>query len=194
MNSAAPWMSGHIEEGYMTTQPSNVTPNDLRSMRTRIGLDRNELAQLMGIPGRGDILEQLERGRKWTLYTNHRDTLLPLCEAFDDALEWMLSTPTPPVFVVYPNDGAYRDYEPILAKRLPYNSLHRMLVARWREAVTDSDVGPPQVVEIIPGKYEGWLAETGADDTVEARQKWCLDYLPIYKMKQGSPVPGAPEA
>jgi hypothetical protein len=177
----------------MNDQPSDVTPNDLRAMRIRIGLDRHELAQLLKLNGRADIFEQLERGRKWTLYENHRDVLVKLCHEFDELLDEAIAKPVPPVFVVYPNDGTYRDFEPAMAGRLPFNSMHRMLVARWREAVTENDVGPPQCIEIIPGKYNEWLAQIGAQDSTEAREKWCLNYAQVYKIKPGNPIAGAPE-
>jgi hypothetical protein len=177
----------------MDEKPSDVTPNDLRAMRIRIGLDRHELAQLLKLNGRADIFEQLERGRKWTLYQNHRDVLVRLCTAFDEALDQALRSRTPDVFVVYPNDGVYRDFEPKLSGKLPFNSLHRMLIARWREAVTEHDIGPPQCVEIIPGKYAEWLAQIGASDSREAREKWCLNYAQVYKIKPGNPIAGAPE-
>ncbi|WP_460450315.1 helix-turn-helix domain-containing protein [Alsobacter sp. SYSU BS001988] len=171
---------------------SDVTPSDLKAMRLRLGMDPAELATLLGMPGRRDIVENLEKARTWTMFERHQDALVDLEEAVENIARRILEAPRPAVLIGYPNDGVFREFAPEIAKLLGFNSVHRMMLAKIQSSLSDHPDDLIPIVEIIPSRYAEWL---GASlDTPDTRVEWALQHIEVYRTKPGLPVAGQPES
>ncbi|WP_293862392.1 helix-turn-helix transcriptional regulator [uncultured Alsobacter sp.] len=178
-------------------EPSDVTPSDLKAIRLRLGLDMAELAQLLGMPGRRDIVENLEKARTWTMHQGHIDALLALEEAFDMVVDNLIGALDGVYFLIgYPNDGVFAEMEPHAFAVLKFNSVHRMALANVQSALTvyDEDGTPsaPAIVEIIPTRYAEFRRDR--PDTPEMRAAWAREHVAVYKVKPGLPIIGRPES
>jgi transcriptional regulator with XRE-family HTH domain len=170
---------------YDLDAESEVTPSDLKAMRLRLGLDMSELAHMLGLAGRRDVVENLEKGRTWTMHQAHADILEALQGAFYRRLDDIILGDEPPeVLIGFPNDGVFREYEPELAEELRFNSVHRMMLAQAQSALAEN----PQIVEIIPTRYQEWL--NGRTDNQDEREAWALEHMKIYRIKPGLPTIG----
>lgn len=178
-----------------------MTPSDLKAIRIRLGLDMAEVAQLLGLAGRRDIVENLEKGRTWTMYQGHIDALTMLEGELDDVLNEMLQDDDPELLIGFPNDGVFAEMEPELHQRLRFNSVHRMLLALRQSSIGEMEqdergnmrlIGVPQIVEIIPTRYAEFRRDR--PDTNEMRIAWAREHVSVYKLKPGLPVIGQRES
>lgn len=185
---------------YETDSESDVTPSDLKAMRIRLGLDMSELAQLLGLAGRRDVVENLEKARTWTMHQEHADALTMLEGEFDDVLNEMSQEDDPEFLIGFPNDGVFAEMEPGLHQRLRFNSVHRMLLALRQASVGEMEqdesgrtrlIGVPQIVEIIPARYNEWLR--GRSDSPGNRIAWAREHVKVYRIKPGLPRLGERE-
>lgn len=183
-------------------EPSDVTPSDLKAIRMRLGLDMAELAQLLGMPGRRDIVENLEKSRTWTMHQGHIDALQALNDEVDEVWSEMADGDPPEFLIGFPNDGVFAEMEPELFDRLKFNSVHRMLLAGlsmlWIVEEHDHETGEVVVsgvrtiVEIIPSRYAEFRRDR--PDTPEMRIAWAREHVSVYKVKPGLPIVGRPES
>src|SRR5260370_997357 len=108
------------------------TPSDLRSMRLLLGLSLREAGILLGglTP---DTVKNLERTRAGHFYEQHLTLLEALLTRINYMIDDTLDAPRAAFLITYPNDDAFRDYEPELVKWMRFNSIHLMFVARLRD-------------------------------------------------------------
>ena len=185
-----------VIESNTDLEQLDVTPSDLKAIRLRLGLDPAELAALLGMPGRRDIVENLEKARTWTMFEGHQDALMDLEEAVEEIACEILEGPRPTVLIGFPNDGVFRDLAPDIAQRLRFNSVHRMMLAKIQSSLSgaendDQDDLIP-IVEIIPSRYAEWLGSRA--DSPENRVEWALQHLEVYRTKPGLPIAGQRES
>lgn len=169
---------------------ADVTPEDLRAIRIRIGLQPNELSELLGLGGRRDVIENLEKSRTWTMFQGHVDVLQKLEKAFDERWDKLVEQNSPDVLITYPNDGVMAKYDPEAVRDLRFATVHRMLMATVQKHFAyDGIVVPMQA--LIPAKFEEYLE--GRKPTLGLMEDWALRHMLIYRMKPGNPILGQRE-
>lgn len=178
-------------------EDSDVTPADLRAMRLRLGLQPSELADLLDMGGRRDIVENLEKSRTRNMFERHRDILEEMERDFREALDDLADSSHPRVIVTYPNDGVFEKFDPDGFARWKFATVHRTLMSRYQEILGEDGVVVP-MLDLIPAKLERWLdGKPATPGNVEA---WAHEFVtvgenghPFYKIRPGLPSPGNPE-
>lgn len=178
-------------------EDSDVTPADLRAMRLRLGLQPSELADLLDMGGRRDIVENLEKSRTRNMFERHRDILESMERDFREALDDLADRVPPRVIVTYPNDGVFETFDPDGFARWKFATVHRTLMSRYQEMLGEDGVVVP-MLDLIPAKLERWLA--GKPATPENIEAWAHEFVTVgenghlfYKIRPGLPTPGMNE-
>lgn len=173
----------HARDGLLPAEL--VTPSDLVMMRRLIGLERPELAKLLGVSS--EDARDMERPRNEYVYSDHVDILNEWIERIDEEIERALSYPQPRAcYIVYGDDETFLQYEPELAW-MQFTSVHRQYVYRVVEAWSRQDRGVPNVVEFVPGRYHAFLESGGLPNNRGSLQGWAKIFAMAVKTRPGLP-------
>lgn len=180
--------AGHDNAPSHIGVPPMPTPADLRAMRILLGYTRQELALMLGEGLSDEHMRKLEAPRMLIVHEGHAALLLGIMARVNAELDAALAQPAPRFLLTYPNDGAFRTYEPGLIW-MRFNSAHLMFIARLLDAWMMEN-HHPEVMQLVPDQYEAFRQVGGLADATEVRLKWAAEHRPLIKMRPGLPLPG----
>lgn len=160
------------------------TTTDLKALRQLLGLGLSEAAMLLHEDPA--FLKEAERARNWKIPARYRNALLHWeshAQAFIDEVD----AQDDPFVIVYPNDGAYEEFEPEWSRRLPTALMHLAAASRAK-AELDSSEREITLVMMAPNSYEEYLRrDPGGSvfpDSRESRQLWAAAFAKNYRVIQ----------
>lgn len=160
------------------------TTTDLRALRQLLGLGLSEAAMLLHEDP--EFLKAAERARNWNIPERYRNALLRWeshVQAFIDEVDACGD----PYVIVYPNDGAYEEFEPEWFRLLPTALMHLAAAARAK-AELDTPERELALVMMAPTAYHEYLHRDPAGrvfpDNRESRQLWAAAFAKSYRVIQ----------
>jgi len=156
-------------------------------MRLLLGLSLQEAGLLLGglTP---DTVKNLERTRAGHFYEQHLSMLEVLLARTNEMIDDALDAPRTDFLITYPNDDAFRNYEPDLVKWMRFNSMHLMFVARLRDELMREGASP-EVMELVPIEYDKFRSAQGTIDDAGMRQIWAANRRSKIEPRPGWPHP-----
>lgn len=164
------------------------TPADLRAMRLLLGYTRQELALMLGEGLSDEHVRKLEAPRMLIVHEGHAAILTSLISLVNAELDVAMRQPAPRFLLTYPNDGAFREYEPRL-HWMRFNSAHLMFTARLLDAWMMEN-HQAEVMQLVPDRYQAFRIAHGLADAAETRMRWAAEHRPLIKVRPGLPTPG----
>jgi transcriptional regulator with XRE-family HTH domain len=155
-----------------------MTPANLRAIRLRIGLSFEETASLLGLDAKS--YGPKERAKTINVYEHDLKALRALEGEFNDFLN-VLTNHSSSVLLGFMNDQDFHTFEPDLASRLRFNSVHRMAIAIAQSDYAADGAEIP-IVEMVPDFYSGWLLLHGKQDDRSSREEWAIDRLKAFRI------------
>lgn len=159
------------------------TPADLKALRILLGMSTQQLGDVFGI--KQDDVSDLEDMHTHFVYAGHADFLESMLSRVNSLVDLWLDRDPPESLVQYPNDGAFRDFEPDLSWMI-YSTVHQMFIARvcgeWLK-----EGHRPKIATLVPARYREFNMKGGRVDSPEARSKWAWAYTRQFKEREGLP-------
>lgn len=153
-----------------------TTTTDMKALRSLMFNTTHEAADFLGITS--EELLQAERGRRWTLFSDHVEQLQGLYATFEYFREEIEAGGPGRYLIVYTGDGVYSDMEKEWPRVLPTAAVHFRAAILAAFALGDD---APTLVTMNPTSYEEF--RNGRPDTPALRQNWAAHYVTNYKLQ-----------